>query len=157
MAHETQPCVSVMFLIHFWHTLWSITVQTHDNMEYFLFYMKSMLLFSNRSCARTNQKACTIQLMISFNYFLFLFWTLQTEVKMALCKLNNTVLGELGSELQTQIKVPNVTDLQVFQPKTFLLTNVTVCARLLISIVHKVESTCKRCSGKSCWQNEDAI
>lgn len=32
---------------------------------------------------------------------------------MALCKLNNTVLGELGSELQTQIKVPNVTDLQV--------------------------------------------
>ena len=49
---------------------------------------------------------------------------------MALCKLNNTVLGELGSELQTQIKVPNVTDLQVLQPKTFLLTNVTVCARL---------------------------
>ena len=84
---------------------------------------------------------------------------------MALCKLNNTVLGELGSELQTQIKVPNVTDLQVLQLKTFLLTNVTVCARLLISIVHKVESTCKRCSGKSCWQlkmrmrfkDEDAI
>ena len=75
---------------------------------------------------------------------------MQTEVKMALCKLNNTVLGELGSELQTQIKVPNVTDLQVLQPKTFLLTNVTVCARLLISIVHKVKSTCKRCSGKSC-------
>ena len=75
---------------------------------------------------------------------------MQTEVKMALCKLNNTVLGELGSELQTQIKVPNVTDLQVLQPKTFLLANVTVCARLLISIVHKVESTCKRCSEKSC-------
>ena len=73
---------------------------------------------------------------------------MQTEVKMALCKLNNTVLGELGSELQTQIKVPNVTDLQVLQPKTFLLTNVTVCATLLIS--HKVESTCKRCSEKSC-------
>ena len=75
---------------------------------------------------------------------------MQTEVKMALCKLNNTVLGELGSELQTQIKVPNVTDLQVLQPKTFLLTNVTVFARLLISIVHKVESAYKRCSGKSC-------
>ena len=71
-------------------------------------------------------------------------------MKTALCKLNNTVLGELGSELQSQIKVPNVTDLQVLQPETFLLTNVTVCARLLISIVHKVQSASKGCSGKSC-------
>ena len=55
---------------------------------------------------------------------------------MALCKLNNTVLGELGSELQTQIKVPNVTDLQVLQPETFLLTNVTVCARLARQNLH---------------------
>jgi len=40
-------------------------------------------------------------------------WTLQTEVKTALCKLNDTVLGELGKELQTQIKWPNITDYQV--------------------------------------------
>ncbi|KAL9951119.1 hypothetical protein ACROYT_G043723 [Oculina patagonica] len=35
-----------------------------------------------------------------------------TEVKTALCKLNDTVLGKLGKELQTQLKWPNISDYQ---------------------------------------------
>ena len=38
MAHKVQPFVSVMFLLHF-DIFLLITVQTHDNMELFLFYM----------------------------------------------------------------------------------------------------------------------
>ncbi|XP_027045418.1 ATP-binding cassette sub-family A member 1-like isoform X2 [Pocillopora damicornis] len=64
-----------------------------------------------------------------------------TEVKMALCKLNNTVLGELGSELQTQIKVPNVTDLQSYRGNlTDVLNSLTNDYRNIAEDVQALES-----------------
>ncbi|PFX16944.1 ATP-binding cassette sub-family A member 1 [Stylophora pistillata] len=64
-----------------------------------------------------------------------------TEVKTALCKLNNTVLGELGRELQTQIKVPNITDLQSYQANiTNLLNSLTNDYQNIAEDVQALES-----------------
>ena len=49
--------------------------------------------------------------MTFINYYVFFFY--QTEVKMALCSLNDSTVGEIGRELQNQLQLPNTQEVQV--------------------------------------------
>jgi len=49
--------------------------------------------------------------MTFINYYVFFFY--QTEVKMALCSLNDSTVGKIGRELQNQLQLPNTQEVQV--------------------------------------------
>ena len=68
---DTALCVSV--LNTFWYTLWSITVQTHDNVEYFCFIWNPCFYSPIDHVQEPIKKHVQFSLWYSLNIFYFCF------------------------------------------------------------------------------------
>ena len=69
---DTALCVSDV-LNTFWYTLWSITVQTHDNVEYFCFIWNPCFYSPINHVQEPIKKHVQFSLWYSLNIFYFCF------------------------------------------------------------------------------------